>query len=206
MLTAAQHSANASNAQLSTGPRTPEGKARSAQNALKHGLTARDLVVRAGETEEFNHLRASLQEEIQPQGALEHDLFGQLVHAAWNLRRVRRLEADLSRGPHDRLADDSSEKAFNRFARYHARFERSYFRCLRELRALQTNRALRAQLQPQPQPADVPALASIRELTKRTRRHPGFQPLAEPAPAPDLPPPNPPCYNLPDAPGHHAGQ
>jgi len=168
MLSQAQQTANTSNAQLSTGPRTPEGKARSSQNAVKHGLTARDLVLRADESEEFYQLQASLQGGLQPQGALEQDLFGQLVHAAWNLRRVRRLEADLSRGPHDRLADDSCEKAFNRFARHHARFERSYFRCLRELRVLQTNRALRAQLQPQPAAA-LPSLTSIRELTKRTR-------------------------------------
>ena len=156
------------NAQLSTGPRTPEGKARSSQNAQTHGLNARDLVIRAGEGEEFQLLLASLQADLQPQGALEDDLFGQLLHAAWNLRRVRRLETDLARGPHDRLADDACEKAFNRFARHHARFERSYYRALRELSALQTNRALRAQLQAQPAAA-LPVLASITEMTKRTQ-------------------------------------
>src|ERR1035438_5174370 len=41
----ARKSANTANAQLSTGPRTPEGKSRSAQNASKHGLTAADLVI-----------------------------------------------------------------------------------------------------------------------------------------------------------------
>jgi len=168
MLSAAQQTANTANAQFSTGPRTPEGKARSSQNALKHGLNARDLVIRADESEEFQLLQASLQDDLQPQGALEHDLFGQLVHAAWNIRRVRRLEADLARGPHDRLADNSCDQAFNRFARYHARFERSYFRCLRELRTLQTNRALRDQLTPQPA-VSLPALASISAMTKRTR-------------------------------------
>ena len=175
MLSQAQQTANTSNAQLSTGPRTPEGKARSSQNALQHGLNARDLVIRADESEEFQLLQASLQDDLQPQGALEQDLFGQLLHAAWNLRRVRRLEADLARGPHDRLTDNSCDRAFTRFARHHARFERSYFRCLRELRALQTNRALRAQLQPQPA-AVLPALASITEMTKRTRRPPDTHP------------------------------
>src|SRR5438105_14656593 len=41
----ARQSANAANAQLSTGPRTEEGKARSSQNARSHGLTASHLVI-----------------------------------------------------------------------------------------------------------------------------------------------------------------
>ena len=41
----ARLAANTANAQHSTGPRTPEGQARSSQNARTHGLTARDLVI-----------------------------------------------------------------------------------------------------------------------------------------------------------------
>ena len=44
----AKRAANARNAQLSTGPRTPEGKHRSSQNAITHGLFADDHVVLPG--------------------------------------------------------------------------------------------------------------------------------------------------------------
>jgi hypothetical protein len=53
---AAQLAANAANALHSTGPRTPEGKTRSSQNASKHGLTARQVVIAPGEQEEFHQL------------------------------------------------------------------------------------------------------------------------------------------------------
>jgi hypothetical protein len=42
---AARQTANTANAQLSTGPTSPEGKASSSQNARKHGLTASELVI-----------------------------------------------------------------------------------------------------------------------------------------------------------------
>ena len=59
MSSPARQAANAANARLSTGPRTTEGKACASQNARKHGLTARDLVIREGEQEEFDDLLAS---------------------------------------------------------------------------------------------------------------------------------------------------
>ncbi len=31
-------------------------------------------------------------DELRPVGALEHDLFRQLLHASWNLRRIRQVE------------------------------------------------------------------------------------------------------------------
>ena len=45
MPTPAQLAANRRNAQRSTGPKTPAGKARSARNALRHGLPSPEVVV-----------------------------------------------------------------------------------------------------------------------------------------------------------------
>src|SRR5690242_468704 len=118
MSTSAQIAANAANAQHSTGPRTPEGKARSAQNALSHALTAREVVIGPGEQEEFDELLAGYRSEINPQGTIQQSLFDELVAAAWNLRRVRRMEAELSAGAsyHDLLANDEIQKKLDRIA------------------------------------------------------------------------------------------
>src|SRR5215467_1619455 len=94
----ARQSANAANAQFSTGPRTPDGKARSAQNARKHGLTAKDLIIGPEDREEFEDLLAGLQADVAPQGTLQQTLFDELVTAAWNLRRIRRMQTELCAG------------------------------------------------------------------------------------------------------------
>ena len=72
MASAAQISANHANSQLSTGPRTPDGKARSARNATSHGLTAADVVVFPGEEQAFAQLRDKLRQDLRPHG--EHQL------------------------------------------------------------------------------------------------------------------------------------
>jgi hypothetical protein len=54
MSSQARQTANVSNARLSTGPSTPEGKARSSQNARKHGLTAAQFVIAAEDREAFD--------------------------------------------------------------------------------------------------------------------------------------------------------
>jgi hypothetical protein len=72
MSTEARTTTNQANAQFSTGPRTPEGKARSSQNALKHGLSARQLAIQPVDQEEFDELLAEYQAQINPRGAAQH--------------------------------------------------------------------------------------------------------------------------------------
>src|SRR5678816_1862470 len=56
--------ANRRNAQKSTGPRTPEGKARTALNALKHGVTARTPFIPSDDPDEFAELTCELLEDL----------------------------------------------------------------------------------------------------------------------------------------------
>jgi hypothetical protein len=169
-LSAARQSANVANAQLSTGPRTHDGKARSAQNARKHGLTAADLVIVPEDREEFDALLAEFQNDVAPQGAVQQILFDELVGAAWNLRRIRRLETELcSRAAtyRDLLNDDDLQAKLHCLARHKSRIERTFHRSLKELKVLQTNAALQS-LTPQ-QVREAPPLASAIEIAKRTQ-------------------------------------
>jgi hypothetical protein len=92
MATAKQIQANRNNAKKSTGPRTEEGKARVAQNALKHGLLAGDAVLPGEDPAEFEAQLAALEADIQPVGALERELVRQIADAQWRMRRLSRLE------------------------------------------------------------------------------------------------------------------
>lgn len=133
--------ANRANAQLSTGPKTAEGKAKSSANALRHGLSAREVVVAPEERARFDEFLADYQASLLPEGALETDLFSAIVHAAWNLRRIRILEAQIAPTDADFLLDEQIEAKLDRLARYYKRFESTLLRCTRELRAIQSNRA-----------------------------------------------------------------
>jgi hypothetical protein len=168
MPTAIQIAANIANAQFSTGPRTAEGKARSAQNSLKHGLDSREFILRPGEEAEYEAFAAAYAAEVNPQGALEEALFTDLVHARWNMKRVRRLEAEFAANGPDPLLDPERGKIADRLARHYTRFERSHRRLLAELRDMQTERFLRAE-EARRMPGDLPVLVPIAELAKRTQ-------------------------------------
>ena len=83
---------NRRNAQKSTGPRTPEGKNRSRFNAVKHGMTAKTLVL---PDEDANVLQIRLEtwiDDLQPQNEVEQFLVEQAVQSSWKLDRADRAE------------------------------------------------------------------------------------------------------------------
>ncbi|HEX3685523.1 MAG TPA: hypothetical protein VHU83_23520 [Bryobacteraceae bacterium] len=92
MATPAQVAANQANSQKSTGPASPEGKARSSRNSFKHGLYSKDLVLPNEDPAELDQLRASLRAEHQPINTTEDMLVNDLAENFWRLRRMREFE------------------------------------------------------------------------------------------------------------------
>jgi len=89
-----QLAANRANAANSTGPRTPEGKARSAQNARKHGFTASSFaIVRLEDLNEVAHLKEDLVNLYHPVNSQELFALERVALAQQAILRAARLES-----------------------------------------------------------------------------------------------------------------
>lgn len=82
MTTKKQQLTNLQNARLSTRPRTQQSKATASHNALKHGLLAKDLVLKDESAAEFEHFRQGFYHTLTPQGCLEDVLIEKIVSSA----------------------------------------------------------------------------------------------------------------------------
>ena len=103
MATEKQLQSNGRNAKRSTGPRSPEGKARSRLNSRKHGLTAKTLIIVGECADDFDQLRSDLMDGYDPQSALECELVERLVGILWRLRRVPSFEAAILDARHQQV-------------------------------------------------------------------------------------------------------
>ena len=166
MATDAQRKANRQNAKKSTGPRTEEGKARSSQNGLKHGLLARDAVMADEDPAEYDRQLQLLEENLFPKNAIEFALVRQIADAEWRLRRLTRIEAGFAtqqynstdrftrehyphtivpgRDGENQLLGQSMEdrtQALVNLARYHTLISRNQIRALKMIRQLRADEA-----------------------------------------------------------------
>jgi hypothetical protein len=88
MATRKQIEANRENAHRSTGPKTAQGKARVARNAIRHGLRS-DLPLLPGEQlENWEALRVGVFGSLAPVGILEEALAELVALCLWRQRRV----------------------------------------------------------------------------------------------------------------------
>ena len=92
MSSAAQIAANQANAQLSTGPVSPEGKATSSRNALKTGLTGHTVLLPGDDAELYAAKLRQCVEAFAPAGEKETALVQALADTEWRLARVPGLE------------------------------------------------------------------------------------------------------------------
>ena len=107
-MTEAQLNARRQNAQLSTGPRTPEGRKRSSLNAVRHGLTGQIIVHTKEDQEAFTKHCDGIREALAPEGALEIDLAQAIAEDRWRLNRARALENSIfALGQIDNCPEDS---------------------------------------------------------------------------------------------------
>jgi hypothetical protein len=141
--------ANRANAAHSTGPTTPEGKARSAKNALRHGLLAKQILIGKESAENFQALFDILVDRFAPVDDFELGMIEELASSYWRLRRAWYLETEIlessmekqpPRGQIARMAAAFGELAadnrLNLLHRYEGRLHRMYQRTLHNLMLL----------------------------------------------------------------------
>jgi hypothetical protein len=87
--------ANRANAQLSTGPRSEDGKAKSSLNAVKTALTGATVLLPADDTAEYQRHLDAFEQEFRPVGLRECELVQSIADTWWRLRRIPTLEAAL---------------------------------------------------------------------------------------------------------------
>jgi hypothetical protein len=90
-----QIEANRRNAQLSTGPVTEEGKQRSRQNALRHGLAAETVIDALEDAQDYAAFEMAVTADYDAQSAVERELVLRLASLLWRLRRATAIETPL---------------------------------------------------------------------------------------------------------------
>jgi hypothetical protein len=85
----AQLNANRENSKLSTGPKSPEGKAKLRLNPLTHGFAGQTVVIPDHQKEDYLKLFKSFRTEFKPQGPSEQFLVQSLAEISWSVQQIR---------------------------------------------------------------------------------------------------------------------
>lgn len=166
MTTDKQLQANKQNAKLG-GVKTPEGKAITKFNALKHGLLSSEVLLKGEDKDNLVKLSNQIRESLQPVGEIEQLLTDRIITNFWRLKRAmgverstmewekfnERGEIDLSFGGYPRdekleeeqkirkkIRDMIANNETEQILRYETTIERSIYKALHELQRLQAAR------------------------------------------------------------------
>jgi hypothetical protein len=96
-----QIDANRRNAQKSTGPKSPQGKAASSLNALKTGIHSETAVLPCEDRAAHDALVASYYQRFRPTLPEVRVYVDELIRCEWTLLRLRRTESELNAYIHE---------------------------------------------------------------------------------------------------------
>ena len=152
----------------STGPRTSAGKARSAMNAMRHGLTGRVVVLPSEDMNIYRTFCKELMEELAPESPMERQYAQTFCDTQWRLNRARSYEDNMLALGHHEHADSldtddpqshaaliaakvfrDNSKVFVNLSLYEQRLTRQQKEALRQLEELQTKRRAAAEAKTQ---------------------------------------------------------
>jgi len=162
MSSSAQVAANQKNASHSTGPRTPEGKAASSQNAMKSGVTSAKAVLPFESQNEYNAMYDAFMAQFAPANFIERVIVEDIANAFWRIRRVKAAQISYMTeklGPYVipnpllATAEIMLSKEMQRLHKYETSYRREYESAWRKLQAIQKERKLKEQQQAEAQPA-----------------------------------------------------
>ena len=151
--------ANQANAQLSTGPKSEEGKRRASLNAVRHGLTGRAVVLPGEDLAYYQSFSKEMAASLEAEGALEVSIAQTIADCQWRLNRIRMIEDGMLALGHFEDAGDfhttdpeshavftaarafrDHSQAFVNLSMYEQRIHRMMERSMKQLQELQKER------------------------------------------------------------------
>jgi hypothetical protein len=142
-----------------TSGRTKEGSARSSMNALRHGLTARTVVLPTEDMDAYQAFSKELVDSLEAQTPVERQFAQTVADNQWRINRIRSIEDGMLGMGHFEAAGDfdcpstlihsamtaarafrDDSKSFVNLSIYEQRLHRSMKEALRQLRELQSER------------------------------------------------------------------
>jgi hypothetical protein len=155
----AQYAANRLNSEKSTGPATPTGKVRSSLNALRHGLTARVVILPSEDMAAYNAFSKEIVDSLDARTPLERQFAQTVADNQWRINRIRSIEDGMLADAHFEGAGDfdaehadihstltnsrafrTRSKEFANLSMYELRLNRAMMEALRQLKELQAER------------------------------------------------------------------
>jgi hypothetical protein len=157
MVSIKQLEANRQNAQKSSGPKTPQGKTKSSQNAVTHGLTSQRPVLTIEDKNEFDAYANEILVWLDPQDPIETLLARRVAILSWRLQRASVYETlvldNLLNSKTDEddpdthlgqvlAADFQNQQTLAKVQNYETKIERSMLRCLNTLKRIRDSKLL----------------------------------------------------------------